>query len=443
MDYTQITPQQREKMLQTVGAASLEDLFKQFPVEVRLNRLLEIPPAMDELTLQEHLSDLAAKNVAAGQKVCFLGAGAYDHFIPAVVDALSGKGEFVTAYTPYQAEASQGALQAFFEFQTMVCRLSGMDIANASLYEGATALAEGVLMAASHTGKRQVLVSRGVNPDYRRVLQTYLSDLHLNYVEVALKDGVTDGEDLKAKLTGDTAVVVLQSPNFLGLLETVEQLGTQARQGGAVILQVFNPLSTGLVKRPGDQGADIAVADGQPLGIPLSFGGPYLGLFSAKAPFIRRMPGRLVGQTVDSEGKRAFCLTLQTREQHIRREKATSNVCTNQGLMALRANVYMAAMGPQGLRQVAELCHNKAAYFAAEAGRKGLKVKFSGEAFFNEVLVQLREPVEKVMQRAGKAGIMAGYAVGKDYPELKDCLLVAFTEKRTRQQVDALVGVLA
>lgn len=338
----------------------------------------------------------------------------------------------MTAYTPYQAEASQGALQAFFEFQTMVCQLAGMDIANASLYEGASALAEAVMMAAAASGKRQILISRAVSPDYRKVLETYLSDLPATYNEVAIKDGLTDLEDLKGKLSADTAAVVVQSPNFLGLLENVEKVAAVARETGAAVIQAFNPVSVGIVKRPGDQGADVAVAEGQPLGIPLSFGGPYLGLFAAKQPFLRRMPGRLVGQTVDAEGRRAFCLTLQTREQHIRREKATSNVCTNQGLMALRASIYMAAMGPQGFKQVAQLCHNKAAYFATAAQAHGLALKYPGKPFFNEVLVELKRPVDEVLKRASEAGILAGHAVGKEYPELGNCLLVAVTEKRTR-----------
>lgn len=448
MDYTQITAAQREQMLKGVGATGMQDLLKQVPEQLQLKRPLNLPAAMDELTLQQHLAELSARNTPAGEKVCFLGAGAYDHFIPAVVDALSGKGEFATAYTPYQAEASQGSLQAFFEFQTMVCQLAGMDIANASLYEGASALAEAVLMAAAASGKRQILISRGVSPDYRRVLQTYLFDLPAEYHELALKDGLTDLDDLKAKMSADTAAVVVQSPNFLGLLENVQSVAEiahgQGKEGaeGAAVVQMFNPVSVGIVKRPGDQGADVAVAEGQPLGIPLSFGGPYLGMFAAKEQFLRRMPGRLVGQTVDAEGRRAFCLTLQTREQHIRREKATSNVCTNQGLMALRASIYMAAMGPQGLREVAQLCHNKAAYFAAQARANGLELKFAGKPFFNEVLVELKSPVADVQTRAAEAGILAGYAVGGGYPELGDCLLIALTEKRTRAEIDRLVDVL-
>ena len=442
MDYIQITPQQREKMLKAVGADSIEDLLKQVPDELRLKGKLDLPPAMDELTLQRHLSQLAAANRPADQKVCFLGAGAYDHFIPTVVDSLASQSEFVTAYTPYQAEASQGALQAFFEFQTMVCQLTGMEVANASLYEGATASAEAVMMALNITGRRRVLVSRGVHPHYRQVLRTYLSDLPAEYVEIPLKDGLTDPSALASALIDDTACVVLQSPNFLGLLEKVDTLAAPVQQRGGLSIQIFSPISLGIIKGPGALAADIAVAEGQPLGIPLSYGGPYLGLFATRMTHVRRMPGRLVGQTTDIDGKRAFCLTLQTREQHIRREKATSNVCTNQGLMALRAAIYMAAMGPTGIREVAQSCHDKAAYFVQQATSAGLHCRFPGE-FFNEVLLHLPGGIDKAQTAAANANILAGYAPGADYPELSDCLLLAFTEKRTRQEIDHLVRVLA
>jgi glycine dehydrogenase subunit 1 len=440
MDYTQLTPSQREAMLKRVGAGSIEDLLKQVPAELRLKRPLEVPAAMDEMTLRGHLAALASRNRA--DKVCFLGAGAYEHFIPSLVDDLASKSEFVTAYTPYQAEASQGSLQAFFEFQTLVCRLTGMDVANASLYEGATATAEGVMMALSTTGKRRVLVSRALHPDYRRVLATYLSDLPAEYVELPLAEGVTDLAVAEREANGDTACIVLASPNFLGQLERVERAAAIAKKHGALTLHVFNPISLGMLKRPGDLGADVATGEGQPLGIPLAYGGPYLGLFATRSAHMRRMPGRLVGQTVDAEGKRAFCLTLQTREQHIRREKATSNVCTNQGLLALRAAIYMATMGPQGLREVATLCHDKAAYFAREAQGRGLKLRFAGE-FFNEVVVELGTGAAAKLQRASEAGVAAGYLLEQDYPELAGCLLVAFTEMRTRDEIDQLVNLLA
>jgi glycine dehydrogenase subunit 1 len=443
MDYVQITSKQRDEMLQAVGATAIADLLKQVPDPFQLDRPLDIPPALDELSLRAHLAELADMNQSAERQVCFLGAGAYDHFIPTVVDHLAMKGEFLTAYTPYQAEASQGSLQAFFEFQTMVCQLTGMEVSNASLYEGATALAEAANMALSISGKREVLVSQGVHPQYRQVLRTYLSGLPAVYKEIPLKTGVTDTQELEASLESDTAAVIVQSPNFLGLIERVDTIAKFAHANESLVIQSFNPLSLGLLKRPGEMDVDIATADGQPLGIPLQFGGPYLGLFTCKAKFMRKMPGRLVGQTVDTEGKRAFCLTLQTREQHIRREKATSNVCTNQGLLALRASVYMAAMGPQGMRQVAQLCFNKASYLASRLTEAGLSLKFTEHPFFNEMCVQLKRPAHDVVQAAHKQGILPGYPIGKEYPDLHDCLLVAVTEKRIKTEIDRLVEILA
>ena len=306
MDYVQITPKQREEMLKAVGARSIDDLLKQVPQEFRLDEPLDLPPALDEHSLRKHLSELAAQNNSADDKVCFLGAGVYDHFIPSVVDFLAMKGEFLTAYTPYQAEASQGSLQAFFEFQTMICQLTGMEVANASLYEGATALAEAAIMALNVTGKREIIVSEGVHPHYRQVLKTYLSDLPARYTEMPLKNGVLDTQELESELEPDTAAIICQSPNFLGHIERVETTTKFAHANESLMIQAFNPLSLGLLKHPGEMGVDIAVGEGQPLGIPLQFGGPYLGLFATKMQYVRKMPGRLVGQTVDADGKRAL-----------------------------------------------------------------------------------------------------------------------------------------
>src|SRR5437762_4000938 len=406
MDYVQITPKQREEMLKTVGAARIDDLLKQVPAEYRLTSPLNIPEPMDEQTLRSHLASLAAQNQSTDNQICFLGAGSYDHFIPTVVDHLAMKGEFLTAYTPYQAEASQGSLQAFFEFQTMVCQLSGMEVANASLYEGATALAEAAMMAFNVTGKRIVLVSQGVHPHHRQVLKTYLSDLPAEYREIPLKNGLTDTQFVEAELESDTAAIIVQSPNFLGHIEHVQTLVKFAHANDSLAIQSFNPLSLGILKRPGEMDVDIATAEGQPLGIPLQFAGPYLGLFTCKTAYLRKMPGRLIGQTTDLEGRRAFCLTLQTREQHIRREKATSNVCTNQGLLALRASVYMAAMGPRGLREAAQLCFNKASYLVDRLKEAGLSPRFERQAFFNEVLVKLDRPAKQAIQDASDAGYL-------------------------------------
>jgi glycine dehydrogenase subunit 1 len=443
MDYVQFTSREREEMLKTVGAKSIVDLLRQVPDAIRLDSPLNLPSALDELSLRDHLAKLSGTNRSADQKTCFLGAGVYDHFIPTVVDFLAMKGEFLTAYTPYQAEASQGSLQAFFEFQTMICQLTGMEVANASLYEGATAMAEAAMMALNTTGKREIIVSQGVHPHYREVLKTYLSDLPAIYREAPLKNGVMDTQELENELDTDTAAIICQSPNFLGNVERIGTIAKFAHANESLMIHVFNPLSLGLLKRPGEMDVDIAVAEGQPLGIPMQFGGPYLGLFATKRQYVRKMPGRLVGQTVDVEGKRAFCLTLQTREQHIRREKATSNVCTNQGLLALRASVYMAAMGPAGLRQAAQLCYNKATYLVDQLAAAGIQRKFPNQPYFNEVLVQLNHPVEEILKTASQQGILAGYAVGKDYPELADCLLIAVTEKRTKAEIDSLVGLLS
>jgi len=443
MDYVQITPRHREQMLKAVGARGIGDLLKQVPDQYRLKDPLNLPAALDELSLRRHLSELAGENHPTDQKVCFLGAGAYDHFIPAVVDFLAMKGEFLTAYTPYQAEASQGSLQAFFEFQTMVCQLTSMEVANASLYEGATAVAEAALMALAITGKREIIVSEGVHPHYRQVLKTYLADLPASCTEIPLKNGVFDTQSLESELEPDTAAIVCQSPNFLGHIERVETITKFAHANDSLMIQTFNPLSLGLLKHPGEMGVDIAVGEGQPLGIPLQFGGPSLGLFATRIQYVRKMPGRLVGQTVDAESKRAFCLTLQTREQHIRREKATSNVCTNQGLLALRASVYLAAMGPAGLRQAAQLCYDKTHYLVDRLTEAGVQRKFPQQPFFNEILVQLKRPVDEVLDETRRAGFLAGYPMGADYPELSDCLLIAVTEKRTRAEIDRLAELLA
>jgi len=456
MDYIQLTPQDREAMLRTIGVNKVEDLYYSLPEEYRLKEALKLsglPTPKSELELQRELAEMAASNRPAAAGACFLGGGAYDHFIPTAVDALAHNGTFTTAYTPYQAEASQGSLQAFFEFQTQVCRISGLDVANASLYEGATASAEAVMMALNATGKRRVLVADSVHPHYKAVISTYLSDLPAQYISIPLKDGVVDGQALSKLLEegrGDTACVVIQSPNVFGLIEdwtahfnTTHQSQTPDGQPGeALAVAIYNPTATGLLKRPGDCGADIAAADGQPLGIPLQFGGPYLGLFSARQSLLRRMPGRLVGQTVDVNGKRGYCLTLQTREQHIRGAKATSNVCTNQGLLALRATIYMSAMGPQGLREVATQCFHKAHYAAQQiAALPGYSLAYSGE-FFHEFVVNTPVPAQKIIDAGRARNIQPGLSCRKLGIGSENQLLIAVTEKRTRKQIDALVSLL-
>lgn len=452
MDYVQITPDQRRAMLDAIGVGSVDELYRTLPEQFRLKKPLNLPAAQSELELQRELSRLALANRPAAMANCFLGGGAYDHFIPSVVDAMASSGAYVTAYTPYQAEASQGSLQAFFEFQTQVTRLTGLDVSNASLYEGATAAAEAVLMALNATGKRRVLVAGTVHPHTRAVLKTYLSDLPAQLIEIPTSNGRVDAASLKKLLVdgkGDTACVVVQSPNVYGLIEDWSDLFAAAHERvegasaeGALAVALFNPIACGLLKNPGQCGADIAAGEGQPLGIPLQFGGPYLGLFAAKQALLRRMPGRLVGQTVDGQGNRGFCLTLQTREQHIRGAKATSNVCTNQGLLVVRATIYLSAMGPQGLRDVASQNFHKAHHAAKLiANVPGYSQAFPGE-FFNEFLVNCPVPAKKIVDAGRAKGILPGLDAAKLGIGSDKQLLVAATEKRTRGEIDALVKLL-
>lgn len=452
MDYTQITADQRVAMLEEIGADSIDALFSVIPERARLGRPLDLPQAASELELQRELCALASKNTGASSASCFIGGGAYDHFIPAFIDQLISRGEFLTGYTPYQAEASQGSLQAFFEFQTQISRLTGLDISNASLYEGATAVAEAVLMALNVTGKRRVLCAGTLHPDYRRVLATYLDDLACELIEVAPgSDGLVSKGAVASAADSDTACLVLGSPNVYGLIEDWEgcfaALKGKSEKGAEPFgVAVFNPISLGLLKTPGACGADVAAGEGQPLGIPLSFGGPYLGLLAAKEKHLRRMPGRLIGETVDAGGRRAYCLTLQTREQHIRGAKATSNICTNQGLLAFRATMYMSAMGPHGLRDVAEQSWHKAHYAAERIGSlKGYSLKFPSGVFFNEFAVVCPRPVREIAESAKRAGVLIGPAL--DDPRMGSFgsaneMLVAVTEKRSREEIDRLVSVL-
>jgi glycine dehydrogenase subunit 1 len=444
VSYVLNTPADRDSMLKAIGVASVDDLFANIPPELRLNRPLGISAPLSEIELTSHVGRLAASNRSAADTVCFLGGGSYDHFIPAVVDAVAGRSEFYTAYTPYQAEASQGSLQAFYEFQTLICQLTGLDVANASLYEGGSSVAEAVLMAMTVTGRfGKVVVAGSVHPEYRVSLATYLANLEPRIETLPTPDGFLNPDDLARAVDDTTACVVVQHPNFFGCLEEVEALSAVARRHGALFVVSFDPISLGLLKRPGQYGADIAVAEGQCLGNPMAYGGPYLGLLACREQFVRKMPGRLVGQTVDRRGKRCWVLTLQTREQHIRREKATSNICTNQGLLALRAAVYLAALGPQGLRETAELCTRKAHYAADVLEKKaGLRPRFT-RPFFKEFTLQSRAPVPELLARLLGNGYHAGLHLGRWYPELADCLTVAVTEKRVRAEIDGLAGAFA
>lgn len=444
MSYVLNTPEDQRAMLAAIGLSSIEELFSAIPPSLRLNRPLRIAEALSEMELTARLHQLAERNRPAGDAVCFLGGGAYDHFIPAVVDAMAGRGEYYTAYTPYQAEASQGSLQAFFEFQTLICQLSGLDVANASLYEGGSAVAEAVLMARSiHPKRHKVLIAESLHPEYRQTLATYAANLDLHLHILPTPNGFLDPDDLQRTIDEQTLCVVAQHPNIFGCLEEPEALADIAHQAGALFIVSFDPIGLGLLKRPGQYGADIAVAEGQCLGNPMSYGGPFLGLLACRQEFVRKMPGRLVGQTVDRRGRRCWVLTLQTREQHIRREKATSNICTNQGLMALRATVYLAALGPQGLRETAELCTRKAHYAAERLTQlPGVRLRFD-RPFFKEFTLHVEESVPALLAGLLDKGYHAGLHLGRWYPDLEACWSVAVTEKRTRAEIDGLVSALA
>jgi glycine dehydrogenase subunit 1 len=444
MVYEANTPEDGRVMLEAIGMRSLDDLFKTIPEELRTKGALAIPPALSELELTQSVSEALLKNQGADQKVCFLGGGAYDHFIPAVVDNLAARGEFYTAYTPYQAEASQGTLQATFEYQTMMTQLTGLDVSNSSLYDGGSSTAEAVLMALAVTRRfGQVVVAETVHPEYRQVLATFLEHLEPELVTVPAHEGQVSGDSVARAVSDQTAAVVFQYPNFLGQLEDVQAIVKAAHDRGALAIVVFDPVSVGLLKRPIDYGADIAVAEGQSLGNHLCYGGPYLGIMVCRDEYVRKMPGRIVGETTDRTGKRCWVLTLQTREQHIRREKATSNICTNQGLLALRASMYLAVMGPSGLQRAAELSARKAHYAAEKLGAvPGVSLAFSGP-FFKEFVVRSKKPVRKVLDRMLESGYHAGIDLGRFYPKLADCILVAVTEKRTRQEIDGLAEAFA
>ncbi len=441
MPYIPLTEADRAEMLQKIGVSSVDELFAMIPPGDRVNGLLNLPAGLTELELNRLLDELQSTLRPASQSLHFLGAGSYDHFIPAVVDLLASDPRFVTAYTPYQAEASQGSLQLFFEYQSLVARLTGMELSNASHYDGATACVEAVLMAAAATRRKKALIPGSLHPEYRRVLATYLVNLDVEIVSVPTPGGVIDLETLVAMIDKDTACVVVSQPNFFGNLESVQKIGDAIHAAGGLLIVAVDPLSLGILKRPGDLDADIVVAEGQPLGIPMSYGGPYLGILACRESLMRRMPGRLVGQTIDRRGNACWVLTMQTREQHIRREKATSNICSNQGLMAIRACIYMAAMGPAGFREVAELCTKKAHYLAARLSKEaGWAPAFGKAAFFKEFTVRLpgHRKASDVIAALEPKGVYPGVALSR-FGMDDDLLLLAVTEKRSRAEMDLFV----
>lgn len=438
MTYFLHSDQDEREMLQAIGALNIEELLQQVPEELQLKRPLDLPRALTEMELNTHMRTAASRNTSTSQATCFLGGGAYDHFIPSVVDHIASRGEYYTSYTPYQAEASQGNLQVFFEYQTMITRLTGMDVSNISLYEGGTAAMEAVFMSISQTRRRgKVVVLESVHPEYRQILQTYLLNLGVELVTVPTPNGICSPEELATHVDEQTACVLVQHPNFFGNLESVEAFADIIHSQGAQFIVSVDPISLGLLKRPGDYGADVVVAEGQCLGNPLYYGGPYLGIMACRESMLRRLPGRLVGETVDRCGNRCWVLTMQTREQHIRRDKATSNICTNQGLFALRATIYLSLLGPQGLKEVASLCLQKSHYAADRLTQTGRLASAFEQPFFKEFVVRVPNGrTETLLQELQDAGIQGGIALGKWYPQFSDCLLVSVTEKRSRSEID-------
>ncbi len=438
--YIPNTETDRRAMLDVIGLSSTDELFAAVPEEVCLNRPLKLDGALSEPEVSRRLKALAKQNADTESHVCFLGAGAYDHFIPAVVDSLLQRQEFYTAYTPYQPEISQGTLQAIFEYQSMICMLTGMDVANASMYDGASALAEAALMACRETRRDKVLPARSVHPQSRETLRTYARFQNVTVSEFGCADGAADIAELEKQLGGgDVAAVIVQTPNFFGVIEDLTEVSRLAHAAGALLVVCCDPISLALLKPPGELGADIAVGEGQPLGNTLSYGGPYLGFFAAKEKLLRKMPGRIVGQTVDRSGNPGFVLTMQTREQHIRREKATSNICSNEALCALAATIYLTAMGPHGLREVAAQCLSKAKYAHDALIATGLFSPLFGKPFFREFALEYKGDVAALNKKMLDAGMLGGYALDKDYPEYSQAWLVAVTEKRTKAEIDALV----
>lgn len=439
------TDSEREEMLKEIGVSSLDELFAAVPKQFRFPKL-NLPPALTEMEVLAELSELASANYSTRELICFLGAGAYNHYIPAAVDAIIRRGEFLTAYTPYQPEVAQGTLQAIFEYQSLIALLTGMEVSNASHYDGATATAEAAVLAYHHfRGKRaRIVLSPAVNPQYRAVLRTYMSgyeDLEIVGDEAgsapfAAVDNLTSLLDL------NTSLVIVQYPDFFGRVQDLTAFAQQVHEVGALFAVVINPTALALFKTPGEFGADIVVGEGQPLGIPMSFGGPYLGLFATRKDLVRKIAGRLVGETQDEKGQRGYVLTLTAREQHIRREKATSNICTNQGLMALASAVYLSLLGKQGLRKVAELCYQRAHYAAERISKiPGFSVE-TDKPFFHEFVVKSPIPVEELNQQLLGQGILGGYDLGRDYPGLENHMLLAVTEMNPREDIDVLCEVL-
>lgn len=442
MSYISLSEKDKKEMLARIGISSVRELFRSIPDDLRINQNLEVPEALTEPELIRHIEEIAHQN-SYHQYLSFLGAGAYSHVIPSVVDYLSSRGEFLSPYTPYQAEVSQGTLQIIFEFQTMISQITGMDIANASLYDGASGAAEAVLMAHRLKARPKVLVARSVHPQYREVIQTYTKNLDLSVEEIAYSNrGELDIEDLSNKLNEDASAIVVQSPNFFGVIEKLEAISDLAHKHGSLsIVVVAEPVSLGILEAPGNLGSDIATGEGQSFGLPLSFGGPYLGFMACRKEFLRQFPGRIAGETKDMDGNTGYVLTLSTREQHIRRERATSNICTNQAWCALRATIFLELLGKKGLKQLAWQNLQKAHYALENIIRiEGIESRFSG-ACFNEFVLEFNKPWADISQSLQEKGVIGGLSLVDSYPELENCALLCVTENHRKKDIDHLVAL--
>jgi glycine dehydrogenase subunit 1 len=440
--YTSATERDRAQMLAAIGAGSIDDLFEDIPAGVRLDRPLDLPAGKPEAEVYERMAELAARNASAESEITFLGAGMYDHYVPAIVDSILQRSEFLTPYTPYQPEISQGTLQAMFEFQTAISELTGLPVASAGLYEMPSSVASAGYLAKAATGRDRFLVSRGLHPHARETLETYAGGFGAEEDEVPLVDGATDVAALEDVMDDRVAAVFLQQPNFLGTVEDLAALAPAAKREGALLVTTVDAPTLGILRPPGDFGADVAVGEGQPLGNRLDYGGPSFGFFAARDEQIRRMPGRIAGETTDVDGRRGFVLTLQTREQHIRREKATSNICTSQQLNALAGVIYMSWLGRRGIVELGELMARRTAYARERlASVEGVRLLHE-QPVVREFAVRLDAPVKPVLRRAAAQGVNAGYALGEEYPEFEDGLLVAITERRSREHIDRLAEVL-
>jgi glycine dehydrogenase subunit 1 len=436
--YLPMTEADKKAMLETIGVNSVDELFSDIPEKVRFKGEYNIKAAKSETSLMKELFQMASRNADLKTNVSFLGAGVYDHYMPVIVDHVISRSEFYTAYTPYQPEISQGELQAIFEFQTMICELTGMDVANSSMYDGGTALAEAAMLSAGHTKRKKILVSSAVHPESKEVLKTYAKGQYIEVIEVPVNNGITDIEALKGLANEEIAAVIVQYPNFFGRIEPLKELEEIVHANKSLFVVSSNPLSLGVLTPPGKFGADIVIGDAQPFGIPTAFGGPHCGYFAVTTKLMRKVPGRLVGQTTDDQGRRGFVLTLQAREQHIRRDKATSNICSNQALNALAASVAMTALGKKGVREMAAANLQKAHYARTAFKEAGFDIVYDGHSF-NEFVVKLNKPVKEINQGLLQKGIIGGYDLGRDYPELANHMLVAVTEQRSKEEIDTLV----